>query len=693
MKLRNALLVLAVFAVPTVVSAQSRFPGMPGYERFTEMAPRLAELGRGLSSNVSWSEDSRSVVFERNGARLSYDLASRQISAATGAAQGRGRGRGAGPARGRQAEEAASPDGVHKAIYRDRNIFVSRMDGSAEAQVTTDGSEADRIKYGTASWVYGEELEQVTAMWWSPDGSKLAFYRFDETPVQDFFLQMTQTEIQSSLDIEAYPKAGTDNPLVDLFIYDVASGEQTHIDARSGLPLTDDVVGHYVYAVEWSPDGSEITFNRTNRRQNVMEFTACSPETGSCRVVIREEWSASWTNNRPSKQFLDDGQRFIWSSERNGWKNFYLYDMSGELLNAITQHDSFEAQNVVRVDETKGELFYMARSGDNYMKMQLHRVGLDGRNDERLTDPAFNHRVAVAPSGVHFVDVSQTHDSAPETVLRAVDGRIVATLAARNGAPFDALGLEPVEMFTFHAADGVTELHGMLHKPSNFDPNRRYPMLVSVYAGPATNGANENFTVPNRYTEAGFLYLTLDARSAGGKGKRALDPLYENMGIVEIDDLAAGVRALWARSYVDRTRVGIFGTSYGGYSSAMAILRYPDVFQAASASSSVTDWRHYDTIYTERYMYTPQANAAGYDAGAAMTYAANLEGDLLLYYGTADNNVHPNNTMQLIAALQAAGKTFEVQVGPDRGHTSVNADRMMEFFIQHLVIEASPVVF
>jgi len=211
MKLRNAVLVLAALAAPALVTAQSRFPGMPGYERFTEMAPQLAQLGRGFSSNVSWSEDSRSVVFVRNGERLSYDLASRQTSAATGAAQGRGRG--FGPARGRQAEEAASPDGVHKAIYRDRNIFVSRMDGSAEAQVTTDGSEADRIKYGTASWVYGEELGQVTAMWWSPDGSKLAFYRFDETPVQDFFLQMTQTEIQSSLDIEAYPKAGTDNPL------------------------------------------------------------------------------------------------------------------------------------------------------------------------------------------------------------------------------------------------------------------------------------------------------------------------------------------------------------------------------------------------------------------------------------------------------------------------------------------------
>ena len=233
----------------------------------------------------------------------------------------------------------------------------------------------------------------------------------------------------------------------------------------------------------------------------------------------------------------------------------------------------------------------------------------------------------------------------------------------------------------------------MIHKPSNFDPSKKYPVLVSTYSGPGWAGARESFTVPNRYTEAGFLYVTMDARSVGGKGKRALDALYEGMGVVEIDDLAAGIRSLWDRPYVNREAVGIYGTSYGGYASAMALLRYPDVFQAASASSSVTDWRHYDTIYTERYMYTPQDNTAGYDAGSAMTYAANLEGDLLLYYGTADNNVHPNNTMQLIAALQAAGKSFEVQVGPDRGHSGVNPDRMMEFFIQHLVIEKGGIVF
>ena len=329
----------------------------------------------------------------------------------------------------------------------------------------------------------------------------------------------------------------------------------------------------------------------------------------------------------------------------------------------------------------------MARDGDNHMKLQLHRVGLDGGGDRRLTDPDFNHSVDLSPDGRHFVDVAQTHDHPPFTNLLDMDGEVVAELATSDLTRFDALRLKKVEMFTFTGADGVTQLHGVLHKPSNFDPDRQYPVLVSVYAGPATNGARETFTLPNPLTEYGFLVVTLDSRSAAGRGKRFLDAIYLKLSTGEIDDQAAGVRALWDRPYVARGRAGIFGTSYGGTSSLMALLRHPDVFHAASASSAVTDWRHYDSIYTQRNMWIPQENQEWYDAGSAMLYADKLRGQLMLYYGTADNNVHPSNTLQLIAALQEAGQSFEVQVGPDRGHTGLNRDRMMEFFIEKLVLE------
>jgi len=246
-------------------------------------------------------------------------------------------------------------------------------------------------------------------------------------------------------------------------------------------------------------------------------------------------------------------------------------------------------------------------------------------------------------------------------------------------------------MFTYKAADGQTTLRGIIQFPSTFDPAKKYPALVSVYGGPASgsNTARETFVTPSPYTEYGFLVLNLDSRAAPGMGKRTLDSIYLKLGQVEMDDMAAGVKSLWTRPYFDKARVGMYGTSYGGYSSVMSILRHPDVYAAASASSPVTAWNHYDSIYTERYMWIPQENKEGYEAGSAMTYARNLKGRLLIYFGTADNNVHPSNSMQLIDALQKAGKSFEVQVGPDLGHTGVNQGRMMEFFIENLIMRPS----
>jgi dipeptidyl-peptidase-4 len=661
---------------------------MPGHDRYLEISPLIPESVVSGALSAEWAEDGTSFEYGLDGKLYRFDVATGKAELLPGEPpdpRSRFMRRG-GPARGRQFESAESPDGTVEAFYRDRNLFVSAMDGNGEVPVTTDGSEVNRIKYGSASWVYGEELGQNTAMWWSPDGSKLAYYRFDEGPVEDYYLQMDQTRIQSTVDIEAYPKAGAPKPVVDLFVYDLAAGTSTRIEVRDGRPFTNDGVGHYVYAVEWRADGSELVFKRMNRRQNLLELTACAPATGACRVIIREEWPDSWVQNHPPMQYLADGERFLWISERTGWRNLYLYDLTGTLLATLTDHD-FEVANVVRVDEEAGVVYYMARDGDNHMKLQLHRVGLDGRGDRRLTDPAFNHSVDFSPDGGLFLDVAQTHEHPPFTNLLDSEGKVVADLATSDLTRFEELGLKRVEMFTFTGADGRTQLHGMLHKPSNFDPSREYPVLVSVYAGPGTNGARETFTLPNPLTEYGFLVVTLDSRSAAGRGKRFLDAIYLKLSTGEIDDQAAGVRALWDRPYVAKGRAGIFGTSYGGTSSLMALLRHPDVFYAASASSAVTDWRNYDSIYTERYMWIPQENQEGYDAGSAMLYADKLQGQLMLYYGTADNNVHPSNTLQLIAALQEAGKSFEVQVGPDRGHTGLNGDRMMEFFIENLVLE------
>src|SRR6185503_11020372 len=320
------------------------------------------------------------------------------------------------------------PDSSHRAFYRDRNLWISNADGSDEFAVTTDGNDRNRVKYGTASWVYGEELAQNTAFWWSPDGRKLAFYRFDESKVPDYYLTVNQTRLQNAVNVEAYPTPGVSNPVVDVFVFALSTRRITRMDVRDGQPFDNSVVGHYVYRVVWSRDGKQITIHRANRHQNILELASCDPEKGICRTVIREEWPTGWVANRPTMMYLADGKRFIWSSERSGWRNYYLYDLNGKLLSTLTHHD-FEVADIVRVDESEGVLYYTARDGDNFMKLQLHRVGLDGRNDRRLTDPAFNHTVTLSPDGKYFVDVAQTHDQPPVTRLIDANGMLISELA------------------------------------------------------------------------------------------------------------------------------------------------------------------------------------------------------------------------------------------------------------------------
>ncbi len=702
----------ATLALP--LAAQDRLKTMAGYEAAQRVVREAPAAITGAVGNVTWIDDGRSFEYTRDGKRFRYDVSLRSASeivdppAADTGRGGRGRGFNAGgPDRGRQFESATSPDGSRKVFYKDRNVWLSAADDSDPRAITTDGGVANRIKYGTASWVYGEELSQRTAMWWSPDSTKVAYYRFDEREVPDYFVTLKQTAVQDTLDTEAFPTAGSPNPAVELYVYDVATRQSVRVDVRDGKPFDNTSVGHYVYRVQWSADGGELIFLRTNRRQNVMDVTAANPATGVCRVVLHEEWPTGWLVAEPRLLFLADGRRFIWESQRNGWNNFYLYDLSGRLIAPLTASTTYEADRLIKVDEKANLLFYTARDGDNPLKLQLHRVGLDGTGDRRLTDPAFHHtiggcidnlgsrperqgaaaRCSVAPDNAYFVDVYQTHDTpSAARLVDAADGHIVAEIAKSDASRLAAMGITNAELFTYTAADGKTTLRGILQFPSTFDPARKYPALVSVYGGPEFDAitARETFVGPSPLAEYGFLILSLDSRAVPGLGKRTLDAIYQKLGQVEMDDMAEGVKALWSRPYFDRNRVGIFGSSYGGYASAMELLRHPEVFAAAAASSPPTDWRNYDTAYTERYMWIPQENQAGYDAGSAMTYAKDLKGRLMIYYGTADNNVHPSNALQLIRALQDAGKSIDIQVGPDRGHSAMNPDRMMEFFIDAL---------
>jgi len=684
---RAAVSIALVGVMAGQVLAQGTLETMPRYDRYEKLRREIAGSVKRGTLAVAWADDGKSFTYSREGKTYRYDVTTKSESEDT-STQGSARPTRPNrprPERGRQFATAFSADGKRKATTRDRNVYVSDADGKNEVVVTTEGSVEKRIKYGIASWVYGEELGVNEAMWFSPDGSKLAFYKFDESKVKDYYMAFDQAKIQDTLDVEAYPKAGTPNPEVTLLVYDLASKKTTTVDVK----FNDAGLGEYVYDVRWSPDGKELFYNRTNRKQNVMEFCAADPASGQSRTIVRESQPQSWAENHPDVQFLKDNRRFLWSSERNGYKNLYLYDITGKELATLTRH-TFDVGSVVRLDEDGKKVWYTARSAGNPYLTQLHVVGLDGRGDRRLTDPEFSHQVSLAPGGQSFVDVQQTVNIAPTTVLRDANGKEIATLAKSDTAKFKELGLKAVERFTFPAADGKTICYGTVSFPSDFDPGKRYPIVVSVYGGPESGGSAESFQTPNAITEMGFLHVSMDGRGTNGRGKAFRDAVYGKLGIVEIDDQAAGVKELAKRPYVDGKRVGIYGTSYGGYASAMALLRHPDVFHVACASSSVTDWRHYDTIYTERFQGLPweNENLAGYEAGSAMKYVKDLKGKLMLYFGTADNNVHPSNTMQLVEAIERAGKRYDMQVGPDRGHTGMNATRMWEYFVTHLILNA-----
>lgn len=689
--MKNQFFLAAALAVTLSVShAQDKLKSMPGYDQYQKIAPQISSTIKSGALTANWKSDGSSFEYAHDGRLFRYDIKSKKVTELGEAPKIEPRRR-SGPARGRQFDSMVSPDGSLKAFTKDRNMYLSNPDGTNVIALTSDGNEENQVKYGIATWVYGEELGQNTAMWWSPNSKKIAFYKFVEKDVKKYFVLLDQLSLYDSLEIEAYPKVGEPNLPVDLMIYDLETKKLTQLEIRDGKPFSDGDLGTYIYDISWTPDGKELLYHSTNRLQNVMELRAANPETGKSRTVIHEEWLPSWVENSPEMKLLDNGTQFIWASERSGFNNYYLYNFDGTLVSTITKHP-FEVANIVKVDEKNQTLYYMARSGDNHMKMQLHRVKFDGSKDVRLTDPALNHTVTVSPDGKYFVDVAQTHDVPPYTNLMDAKGKLIAELSKSDMSKFESLGLKKVEMFTFTSKDGVTQLHGLIHFPSDFDPAKKYPVILSNYGGPATNAFRETFVHPDPLTEYGFLVLNIDGRNVKGRGKVLLDQLYGNLGLVEMDDFAEGVRSLHSRPYFDKERVGVYGTSYGGTTAATMLLRFPELFHAAVANSSVTDWRNYDNIYTERFMGTLESNLEGYNRFSLMNMADKLEGELLIFFGTADNNVHPSNSLQLIKAFQDAGKSIEVQIAPDGGHTALNRDRMMEFFIKHLVTDYQKVV-
>jgi len=657
----------------------------------------MAQRGRGAQdpltaqgsiSGVNWGEDGKILKFTNQRKKYELNLATNKVSEAGEQTEEerqaerearmsrfrRGRQsrdpRIVRPTRGHQYMVERSPDSTYYALCEDWNVVLEHIKTRNKTAVTTKGSH--EFRYGTADWVWGEELNVLHGMWWTPDSKKLIYYVFDERPVSNYYIAGGLTEVITTNLVEGYTKAGDPNAIATLEIYDLETGLRTPIDVGEC---------EYLFDMRFTPDGKEFLFNRTDRYHRHLEVVALDIATLKMRVVV-EERQKTWQDNHPTMQFLEDGKRFIWRTEKTGYYHYELRHVNGKLLATLTR-GSYPTGRIEKLDEAGGVLYYSATSDKkNPLDVHLHKVNLNGKNRKKLTTKALNHSgFNFSPDGKYFTVRYESVATPPSSALYTTTGKVVKVLAQGPDVTNDRS-----ELFSFKAVDGVTDIYGVLHKPENFDPSKEYPVIVSVYGGPASRAVRNSFRRGSSYNNQGYLVVQIDNRGTSGRGKAFKDMVYGKLGDVDIQDQADGIRFLRQRPYVDGDRVGIVGHSYGGYMAAMGILRHPDVFTVAVDRAGPTWWRNYDSIYTERYMNIPQDNPEGYENGKAMNYVKNLKGHLLIMHGMVDDNVHPNNAFQLIKALNAENKFkhYETRFFPEGAHGFGGNDMQMEFFERHL---------
>lgn len=563
---------------------------------------------------------------------------------------------GPGAPRGRQRPSEPSPDGARLATHEGGHVFVTH--GADRQRITPDAPQG--VRFGVASWVYGEELDQTSAMWWSPDSSALAYYAFDESKVPEFPLNTALTQQRPSIDRERYPLPGEPNPVAGLRIFDVKTGRTAEVAVGDA--------DQYVYGVQWTPDGTALLFHRLNRLQNRLELCLAEPATGEVSVVLVEE-QPCYQKHLPTLRFLDKRPRhFIWESERSGFAHYELRSLDGAPPIVLTK-GAFPMRDIHWIDEDGGALWCVAYSAPIQINPRLWRVALDGSGGNEVTTTDMHWSgFSVAPDGGHVIGVEQAIDVAPRTVLMARDGTRVAVVAERSKDPLVERDWPRPELLQLKAADGTTTLYGTLHKPKSWTPGTALPTVVQVYGGPFFRTVENTYDPVEPLCEFGILVVKVDNRGTPGRGKAFEDATYLNLGIEDLDDQAAAVRQLIDRGLVAQGRVGMTGFSYGGTMSALALLRHPEVFQVGVAGGAVTDWNNYDSIYTERYLRTPSENAKGYEQSSCVRLAGRLKGRLLLVHGMVDDNVHPSNVWQFADALQAKGKPFDMMLFPNSGH-------------------------
>ncbi|TVR41851.1 MAG: S9 family peptidase [Bacteroidia bacterium] len=567
-----------------------------------------------------------------------------------------------------------SPDGSKVAFVRQNNLYIKELDSGTEYAVTSDGKYNEIIN-GTTDWVYEEEFYITKGFEWSPDGRRIAFMRFDESHVKEFVMMKYGALYPSEYRFK-YPKAGEDNAIVTLHIYDIETGETVRVD-------TGEETDQYIPRFQWTRNPEQLSFQRLNRHQNHLELMLADVNTGESSLLY-EETNPWFIDITFDLRFLADGQHFIFTSEMSGYNHIYLYDMENRELRAVTQGD-FDVTGFHGVDEQNALVYYVARK-ESPLTNHLYAVGLDGRDGRRLTVGNGTHSPTFSEGFRFFINRFSGASHPPVYSIHQADGGLVQVLED-NGDLVSRVAahgfVEPV-FFSFRTSEDVL-LKGQMIKPPDFDERNTYPVLMYVYGGPGHQAVVDHWNPFNgvwfqMLAREGYIVVTVDNRGTGGRGEAFRKMTYLQLGKYETIDQIEAAKYLGSLDYIDAGRIAIFGWSYGGYLSSLCLAKGADVFSAAIAVAPVTSWRFYDTIYTERYMRTPQENPQGYDDNSPINHVDKIRGDFLLVHGTADDNVHYQNTIEMVSALVNSGIDFELMIYPDQDHAIFRGNARLHLY-------------
>jgi dipeptidyl-peptidase-4 len=552
--------------------------------------------------------------------------------------------------------ETFSPDGRMIGFVRNNDMYVFDLKSERERRLTSDGG--PKILNGRLDWVYQEELYgrgNFEAYWWSPDSTMLAYLRLDENPVRDFVV-VDHIPYPQTVEVSSYPRAGDPNPVVQLGVINASGGSTRWIDTYKYQPSD-----FLIVRVTWTPDGRKVVYQAQNREQTFLDLNFADARDGKSNTVLHET-SKAWVGINDNPNFLKDGS-FLWQSERNGWNHFYHYSADGKLLRQITD-GRWEVSSFEDLDEDNGFL-YFAGTEHSPIAPQAYRVKLDGSGLTRITTGEGSHRVALSPDLKLFIDNWSDLNTPTQTRLYDNSGKLVRVISENKAEALQQYKLGKAELLQVKTRDGFP-MEAMMIKPPDFDPTKKYPVLEFTYSGPhapqvRNAWGSTTYMWHQLMAQKGYIIWVCDNRTASGKGLESTWPVYRNFGELELRDLEDGLSWLKSQPYVDGDRIGIWGWSYGGFMTSYA-LTHSKSFRVGIAGGTVSDWRNYDTIYTERYMGTPQNNPEGYKKSSPVHVAKDLHGKLLLIHGAIDDNVHMQNTIQFVYELQKAGKQFELMV-------------------------------